>query len=214
MNNFITIPTDISFGALIQSLTAQLPQVLLFSRQVTALAADSSLLNFVATFFLLAAYAELTTSAPNPTRWVIPARDISTTRMPQQTRSNCPQQVPNCSNYGGNSEPQSNPVNTNGICVGIETVKYPRSAAGCPCIDLNDPPVYQPYNNTEAITEVQAYWLVMAAYLVKFTQGTGGAHSTSGSTPTARIHISNCPERSARGDAITGDNHLPSRLLL
>lgn len=66
IKDLIALPTDISFGDLIQPLAAPLPQVVLFGRQVTALAANSALLNIVAAFLLLAAYAELTTTAPNP----------------------------------------------------------------------------------------------------------------------------------------------------
>lgn len=66
--DMITMPTDISFGDLIQPLAAPLPQVVLFGRRVTALAANSALLNIVAAFLLLATYAELTTTAPDPTR--------------------------------------------------------------------------------------------------------------------------------------------------
>ncbi|KAF6240577.1 hypothetical protein HO173_001248 [Letharia columbiana] len=174
--DLITMPTDISFGDLIQPLAAPLPQVVLFGRQVTALAANSALLNIVAAFLLLAAYAELTTTAPDPTRSIIPASDFSTSQRPQQTGSECPQHVPNCSNCGGNSNIQSDPLHTNGNCVGIKTTKYNSFAAGCVCVDPNDPPGFQPYESSEAISEAQAFLVAMAA------DGTGDAISTSGST--------------------------------
>ena len=169
IKDLITLPTDISFGDLIQPL-APLPQVALFGRQVTALAANSVLLNIVAAFLLLAAYAELTTTAPGPTRSIIPASDFSTPQRPQQTGSECSQHVPNCSNCGGNSYIQSDPLHTNGNCVGIKTTKYNSFAAGCVCVDPNDPPGFQPYDDSEA------FLVAKAAY------GTGGAISTSGST--------------------------------
>ena len=174
--DLITMPTDISFGDLIQPLAAPLPQVVLFGRQVTALAADSALLIIVATFLLLAACAELMTTAPGPTRSIIPASDFSTSRMPQRTGSECPQHVPNCSNCGGNSYIQPDPLHTNGNCVGIKTTKYNNFAAGCVCVDPIDPLGFQPYGNSEAISEAQAFLVAMAA------DGTGGATSTSGST--------------------------------
>lgn len=178
MSDLILIPTDISFEDLIQPLAAQLPLVILYGRRVTALAADSTLLNIVATFLLLAAYAELTTQAPNPTLLLIPASDFSTTQasvQPSASSNLCPGQLPNCSNCGGNKNPPSNPANKNGICVGLP--QHKNFAAGCPCVAPNDPPIYAPYQSMEAIDAAQAFLSALAVNTVN--------NSTSGSVTLA-----------------------------
>ena len=153
LNDLITIPTDVPFGNLIQPLMDQLPQVILLGKHIAVLDLDSSLLNAVATFLLLAAYAELTTTAPNPTRLVIPASDLVATQQPQETGSNaCPEQIPNCSNCGGNkSPPSSDSFDTDGICVGLS--QYHNFAAGCPCVAPNDAPLNAPYENQQAFDQ-------------------------------------------------------------
>ena len=185
LNDLITIPTDTSLGTLIPALAEQLPAVLLLGKQVTALAADSTLLKAVATFLLLAAYIELTTSAPNPTKLVIPAANFVTTQAPQETGSNdCPDQIPNCSNCGGNQLALTDPVNTTGICVGL--VKYDNFAAGCVCVDPNDPPVNNPYQNVQEINEALAWLSTLAIDAV-------GASSTAtvSASPTPTVKLVN-----------------------
>lgn len=189
LNDLITIPTDISFGNIIQPLLVQLPLVVAFGKQVTVLAVNSALLNVVANFLLLAAYAELTTAGPNRTNLIIPASDFVVTQTPQQTGSNsCPGQIPNCSNCGGNSVTQSDPDDTNGICVGL--AQYNSYAAGCVCVDPNDSPPYQPYGtDSQSISEAFAFMTAVSAN-ISFTEGpisttTGGASSASGSMTIA-----------------------------
>lgn len=188
LNDLITIPTDILFGDLIQSLAAQLPLVISYGRQVTALAASLTLLNVVATFLLLAVYAELTTTAPNPTQLVIPASDFSTSQMSLQTGSPCPQQVPNCSNCGGNSNAQTEPWNTPGVCIGVKTSKYAAFAAGCFCVDPDDSPGFKPYNSTGAISEAQAFLVAVAA-----SNSTSSSITISASSsPSASANCGTC----------------------
>lgn len=182
MEDLIHMPTDISLPNIIQPLLAQLPAVVLFGKQVTLLAANSALLNIVANFLLQAAWAELTTTGPNPTRLVIPAEIFSTPPAPQETGPNCPHPIPNCSNCGGNSKPPFNPPDTNGLCVGVKTVKYPNYAAGCICVDPNDPPVFQPYNTTGALNAAQAALLALAAYSGNSTLNSQGAPAASSTT--------------------------------
>lgn len=190
LNDLIPIPTDISLGTLIPALAEQLPAVLLFGRQVIALAADSTLLNAVATFLPLAAYTELTTPAPNPTRLVIRASDFVTTKTPQETGSNeCPWQIPNCSNCGGNQNPPTDPVNTTGICVGL--VKYDNSAAGCVCVNPNDPPLNEPYQNDQEINEALAWLSTLAVDTVGASSTT--SFTTSSTTSSTTTSASSSP---------------------
>lgn len=199
MEDLITIPTDISFGILVQPLMAQLPQVIAFGKQVTALAANSALLNIVATFLFLAACAELTTSAPNPTRLTIPASNFAAaSTQPTASSSNCPGQLPNCSNCGGNKNPPSNPINTNGICVGLP--QHKNFAAGCPCVDPDDPPIYAPYANIEAINAAQVFLNAVAENALNATQGIGGASSMRGSVT---VSASTSPASSFMGGLST-----------
>ncbi len=202
LNDLITMPTDISFGNPIQLLAAQLPLVIAYGRQITALAANSALLNAAATFLLLAVYAELTTTAPNPTRLIIPASDFSMSQKSLQTGSPCPQRVPNCSNCGGSVNPQSGPWNTPGICVGVKTSKFAAFAAGCVCADPNDSPGFHPYSNTSAIRQAQAFLVGVAAFnsmngsSTVSTSSLGPVQSTTSSsaTPAATTPIRVCQD--------------------
>ena len=65
------------------------------------------------------------------------------------------------------------------ICVGLPL--HQNFAAGCPCVDPNDPPVYATYANIEAINAAQSFLNSVAENALNATQGIGGASSTSGS---------------------------------
>lgn len=184
LSDLSNMPTDISSWDLSPPLMAQLPQVQLFGKQVSVLAANSTLLNAVAKFLLLGVYAELTDTAPNPTKLVIAASNIVTAQNPQETGSECPGQIPNCSNCGGNKLPPSDPVNTDGICVGLK--QYDMWPVGCVCVDPNDMPPYAPYDSLQEINEALAWLADLAANangLAEDGQNPGGATSTSGSIP-------------------------------
>ena len=129
----LIFPTHLSLPDLIPDLATQLQQVVALGREVTRLVGN--LVTTAAKWFLMAAWAELTTTTPNPTRVVIPASVIATSQSPQESGSTkCPAYTPNCSNCGGNSNSSSDPLDTAGIC---------RSLPGCVCVDAKDPPPYQ-----------------------------------------------------------------------
>ena len=117
---------------LIPELAPLLQQVIALGKGITRLVGD--LITVAAKWFLMAAWAELTTTTPDPTRVVIPASIIATSSSPQESGSNgCPAYTPNCSNCGGNQNSSSDPLDTAGIC---------RSLPGCVCVDPKDPPPY------------------------------------------------------------------------
>lgn len=155
LNDLSTMSTDLIIGDLISGLMQQLPKVIAYGMQVAALAANSTLLNLVSKFLLLAVYAELTTPGPNPTQLVIPASDVVATQMPQETGSSeCPSQIPNCSNCGGNTNPPTVPANSSGVCAGLPQLDgFP---GGCRCVDPTEPPVNKPFENMQAVNEAQA----------------------------------------------------------
>ena len=190
MQDLIWLPTDISFPQLIQPLLAQLPLVIAFGKKVTLLAANSDLLSNVATFLLLAAFAELTLLAPNPTSLIVPASYfITSSPAPQPTASArpCPGQLPNCSNCGGNSVPQTTPPTINGTCIGLP--QHNNFAAGCPCVDPNDAPVWAVYNNTADYNADFYFLAALAANLVNSTYDPTyqsiSTTSTTSATPTS-----------------------------
>ena len=124
---------SLSLPDFIPNLATQLQQVIALGREVTRLVGN--LVTIAAKWFLMAAWAELTTTTPDPTRMVIPASVIATSQSPQDSGSKrCPVYTPNCSNCGGNSNSSSDPLDTAGIC---------RSLPGCVCVEVKDPPPYQ-----------------------------------------------------------------------
>lgn len=129
----LIIPTHLSLPDLIPDLAQQLQQVLALGREITRLVGD--MVTVAPKWFLMAAWAELTTTTTNPTRIVIPASVIATSQSPQESRSKrCPAYTPNCSNCGGNQNSSSDPLVTAGIC---------RSLPGCVCVDAKDPAPYR-----------------------------------------------------------------------
>ena len=154
LNDLSTMSTNLFLGDLVSPLMQQLPKVLGFGMHVAALAANSTLLNLVAKFILLAVYAELTTQGPNPTKLVIPASDVVATHMPQETESKeCPGQLPSCSNCGGNKAPPKDPPNSRGICAGLpELDGYP---ADCACVDPFDQGKNAPFASEQAFMDAQ-----------------------------------------------------------
>lgn len=186
LNDLSTTSSDLSLGDLITPLMQQLPQVLLYGKQVAALAANSTLLNNIAKFLLLAVYAEITTPAPNPTRLIIPASDmVTSTQVPQATGQDCPAQVPNCSNCGGNKIPPTQPVNTDGICVGLAKLKdnYPE---GCVCVHPNGAPPNAPFGSMEEIDEAVSFLASVSADAINSTSITTSTTSASSSSITTR----------------------------
>ena len=129
----LIFPPSLKLPDLIPELAPLLQQVIALGKGITRLVGD--LITVAAKWFLMAAWAELTTTTPDPTRVVIPASIIATSSSPQESGSNgCPAYTPNCSNCGGNQNSSSDPLDTAGIC---------RSLPGCVCVDPKDPPPYQ-----------------------------------------------------------------------
>lgn len=129
----LIIPTHLSLPDLIPDLAQQLQQVVALGREITRLVGD--MVTVAAKRFLMAAWAELTTTTTNPTRIVIPASVIATSQSPQESGSKrCPAYTPNYSNCGGNQNSSSDPLVTAGIC---------RSLPGCVCVDAKDPEPYR-----------------------------------------------------------------------
>ena len=189
LSDLSTISSDLSLGDLISPLAQQLHQVLLFGQQIATLAANSILLNTVAKFLLLAIYTEISTTAPNPTQLVIPASDfVTSTQAPQTAQSSqttgklCPTQVPNCSNCGGNLIPPVNPVDTNGICVGL--AKYGGFPQGCTCVNPNDAPPNAPYGAMEEIDEAVTFLGSVSANAINPTTTSTPINPTTTSTST------------------------------
>ena len=129
----LIFPTHLSLPDLIPNLATQLQQVIALGKEVATLVGDT--VTVAAKWFLMAAWAELTTTTTNPSRVVIPASIIATSQSPQESGSKrCPAYTPNCSNCGGNQNSSSDPLATAGIC---------RSLPGCVCVDAKDPPPYR-----------------------------------------------------------------------
>lgn len=129
----LIFPTHLSLPDLIPDLAPQLQQVIALGRNIATLVGDT--VTVAAKWFVMAAWAELTTTTTNPSRVVISASIIATSQSPQESGSKgCPAYTPNCSNCGGNLNSSSDYLATAGIC---------RSLPGCVCVDAKDPPPYQ-----------------------------------------------------------------------
>ena len=129
----LIFPTHLSLPDLIPDLATQLQQVIALGRSVATLVGDA--VTVAAKWFLMAAWAELTTTTTNPSRVIIPASVVATSQSPQESGSKgCPSYTPNCSNCGGNLNSSSDYLATAGIC---------RSLPGCVCVDAKDPLPYQ-----------------------------------------------------------------------
>lgn len=189
MSDLSNISGDLLLGDLISPLTQQLGQVLTYGGQIAALAANSTLLNNVAKFLLLAAYTEILTTSPNPTQLVIRASDfVTSTQTSQASGTACPAQVPNCSNCGGDQNPLIAPpnTNTNGICVGL--AKYGGFPEGCVCVNPDDSPPNAPYGAMEEIDEAVSFWASVSANAVSpatiSTSTTSAAPASANTNPT------------------------------
>ena len=147
----LIIPTSLSLPDLISDLATELQQVVALGREVTRLVGN--LVTVAATWFLMAAWAELTTTTPNPTQIVIPASIIATSQSPQESGSKrCPAYTPNCSNCGGNQ----NSGNQNSSSDYLVTAGICRSLPGCVCVEPKDPPPYQQsYTIATPLTPIQ-----------------------------------------------------------
>ena len=158
LNGLSNMPNDLSLGDLIPPLMQQLPAVIQLGKNVAAWAADSALLTLVAKFLLLAVYEEIEDqTTPNPTQVVIPASDfVTSSQAPEATGKECPGQVPNCSNCGGNKNPPldlAGTVNPNGICAGLPNTKN-HFPVDCVCVNPADAPANQPYADAASLTSV------------------------------------------------------------
>lgn len=180
--NLLLLPPGFQVPDVIPALAAVLHTVIEAGRQIVTLAANPTLLGGVAGIILLAVYVELQSIAPNPTRVIVPASDVTTsTSVASATSSSIPasdvttstsaasatsssgwicpakDRWLECSNCGGK--------NADGKCVGFGP-KYDNWWQGCGCLAAVAESPYKPFPSPQALTSAMAAFSALPSNVV------------------------------------------------